>query len=1400
MRQQNDMIANLSAAARAQALANANNAKRTISTNHLTDKVMEQFVKSPVKFFKEVNPRKPQLSFDGSNYSEWENAIDRTLQHAFIRNSSFVNDEHDQFHTLDSLQNKAVAMLMRSTLDDALLSIVESVEITSSKQLFELLRSKCKRSGRRHKVILTKKILKFASEKSPASESWLARFCAIMSDIKRAKINVNELGGLILQALAKAPPGTDSKNFEYSISQPLDDMATIPTFEEVTTLIQSALSKVSKGATLSPGLIPSDVEMSINAINARRGNERYEPPHRRQPENPGSQQTDPSKFSVEKATFYRGKGQTVSLNERYDHNEKGSCFIPALRNPAYNTPAQPTQQGSQSNGRIRKIDIPDANDGTILLDSGSTINVSGKSRFFSITSRLKDPLTISLAISKYVAPINFIGSLTIPTPTGTMKINDVYFCEEIKGSILSTGRLAEDGWSFTHTGTDAKLLDPTGNSFDLTFLNHCWIIAIIDDQAMLKRISQKPHNELYKWHARLGHASEPVVRTFLRKYLPDVKLRSEPFFCVQCAKSKAIDTRGNGATSDIPWDKPMDLCMTDVAGPFTMDINGCRYILTFRDHASTYTYCALMATRHEVPDKVMAWVLHLKNTVGKTPSYIRCDNAAEYVGNLRERLDEVGTVLAPISPYHPEQNGEAERANRTFGDMARTMLHESKLPKIYWSYAYMTAAYIHNRIPNSRVSTSPLECLFGIKPSPNELYPFGARAIVHVPKDYRDKLDERGNECFLLGFPKAGSGWMFYSPKYKRMIQSTSAVFPEYQSLSVKEPLERAEVEGALEKQPDRSELDALVCQIKLVLGGEPTKEIAETELKAIADLPVNQEHMLPSTIKSALSGADSSSWRKAAEYKLKKFESLGVWEPVRPYKGLKALGARWVFTIKRMPDGSIDKFRARYVAKGFNQVMGTDCNETYAPTASLNTLRMLLSIAQTKNYPTASFDISSAYLYSPIEEEVYVQPPVEIVPEWKGKIMRLKKAMYGTRQAARCWWKFFSGKMMAFGLTASKLEPSLYYCKRGEEFVVIWLHVDDGFAMGSSPKVLDDLHAAIATEMEVKWLTKVEKLVGINISTSPDSIQLNQSLLTDQIIKDYPRTAYPRRSTLPEGALELNTDAAVETTAYRSTLGSLMYLCSGTRPDLSYSVNLLARYSANPSEAHWEVLDILVGYLKRTKDLGLVMKGGNGLLQLWSDANWGGEHERSTSGYLIKHCGNSIAWGARRQTVVALSTCAAEYIALSEGSQQLAQLHNLLIDIDHVMPQEIYCDNEAAILIAGDNASKKKTRYLSRAFYFINDFIRQYNIKIQWTDTHNQAADIFTKRLGPNLVEKALIQIGVTGTGHNRGRGFYGCPRPAGPLLFFTELRDRDRVADREPIAIAGHAIELSRSALYTT
>ncbi|KNZ51862.1 hypothetical protein VP01_3780g2 [Puccinia sorghi] len=222
---QNDEINSLNAK-----LVASHNAHSIPLANSLDDYLLKQFIKCPAAVYREVNPRRTLLSFDGSNYSEWETAIDRTIRHAFLLETSFL--EIPLFlKSLDNARNKAVISLLRNTLDTALLTIVESDELTCADDLFTLLRNKCKRSGRRHKIILINRLLKFATERSSASEAWLARFCAVWSDIERAKISGNELGGLIMQALASAPLGVEAKTFEYSISQPLDDMTSVPTFE-----------------------------------------------------------------------------------------------------------------------------------------------------------------------------------------------------------------------------------------------------------------------------------------------------------------------------------------------------------------------------------------------------------------------------------------------------------------------------------------------------------------------------------------------------------------------------------------------------------------------------------------------------------------------------------------------------------------------------------------------------------------------------------------------------------------------------------------------------------------------------------------------------------------------------------------------------------------------------------------------------------------------------------------------------------------------------------------------------------------------------------------------------------------------------------------------------------------
>jgi hypothetical protein len=206
---------------------------------------------------------------------------------------------------------------------------------------------------------------------------------------------------------------------------------------------------------------------------------------------------------VEKATFSRGKLPPDSLKAKHgwsflyckeighwyadcklywqdfchgfvdatppNHAKQDSKFVP---------PARPAQPPVNANGRFRKIDIPEENEGKVLLVSGSTINVSGNSTFFTLKAKLKSPLLILLAISKYVASINSIGSLRIPTPTGIMEVEDVYYCKGITGSIVSTGSLLRNGWHLRHEGTEAWLTNRGGSSFYLDFNNFCWTVQL----------------------------------------------------------------------------------------------------------------------------------------------------------------------------------------------------------------------------------------------------------------------------------------------------------------------------------------------------------------------------------------------------------------------------------------------------------------------------------------------------------------------------------------------------------------------------------------------------------------------------------------------------------------------------------------------------------------------------------------------------------------------------------------------------------------------------------------------------------------------------------------------------------------------------------------------------------
>ncbi|MBW0477977.1 hypothetical protein O181_017692 [Austropuccinia psidii MF-1] len=186
----------------------------------------------------------------------------------------------------------------------------------------------------------------------------------------------------------------------------------------------------------------------------------------------------------------------------------------------------------------------------------------------------------------------------------------------------------------------------------------------------------------------------------------------------------------------------------------------------------------------------------------------------------------------------------------------------------------------------------------------------------------------------------------------------------------------------------------------------------------------------------------------------------------------------------------------------------------------------------------------------------------------------------------------------------------------------------------------------------------------------------------------------------LPVGGPTQNM-SPLDATPFQLVIESLACLVSGSRPDLAFAVNYLARHSMGPTSPHWDLLDHVVGYLKKTCDQGVCLFPRSTSLNLWSNTGWGGDLERLQTGFVLKLGEAPVLWGSKRQSVVALLMCAAKYVALSGSTQHLVQAINQLNQLVKNFDKTIYCNNQATVQVSLDNKSHKWMRYLDHAFFF---------------------------------------------------------------------------------------------------
>jgi hypothetical protein len=471
----------------------------------------------------------------------------------------------------------------------------------------------------------------------------------------------------------------------------------------------------------------------------------------------------------------------------------------------------------------------------------------------------------------------------------------------------------------------------------------------------------------------------------------------------------------------------------------------------------------------------------------------------------------------------------------------------------------------------------------------------------------------------------------------------------------------------------------------------------------------------------------------------------MQVWSLGQLPQGKKELNGRWVFATK--PDqGEGVRYKACFVAKGFTQVAGVDFNATFAPTATFVSLRLLLTVAAANSWPVHSLDFVAAYLNSPIDEEIWIKPPEGMsVP--LGHALRLEKALYGTRQAARCWWIHLKDTLAKLDYNPSQYDNSLYILHHPDHHGVVWLHVDDGVVTASDVSLLQRLEKDLKDLLKIKWTHELTSIVGLNVERTAEGFQLYQQNLVDSLIEKHWDTGITATTPLPANFTATTADDGnpADSGRYLLVIGGLSYLAVGTRPDICFAVNFLARFAAKPGPAHWKGVKHLINYLAGSRNLRLHLypHSDNTSLKSFADASWGGEFARSTYGVFITFLNVPILWISRRQQAVAASTCHAEYMALGTATRQTLWVRHLLKDVlkkDFV--GNLFCDNQSAVHVAIDDSSNKRTRHTDRDFYITNKSLYQKKTTLTWVPTKDQLADIFTKALGPESFVRLRTKI----------------------------------------------------------
>jgi hypothetical protein len=1039
-----------------------------------------------------------------------------------------------------------------------------------------------------------------------------------------------------------------------------------------------------------------------------------------------------------------------------------------------------------------------------MADSGASAHMDPDRPDFIEYKEVTEPTYVTVGGGAQL-PVLGSGPVNLPAIIDGKVVNrrleDVLHVPDLGFHLFSIESAISRGFLPVYKDGGFKIMDEETNTVMLDSVKVGKARYLLLKEPGVGLVTTKPVTPLYQlWHQRLGHVSEKAVKLTL-ELSPHLQhaspVNGDP--CNSCQAAGQVrhsfkSRNGNKALESLA------IVHTDVVGPLPPSLSGKRYFVTFTDDKSGYVETYPMEAKSEVNAHFQAFLPKAERASGKLLKILRSDGGGEYInGEMKAFLSSKGIQHQVTMPHTPQQNGVAERLNRTLMEMARSLLHTSSAPPSFWAEALDLVVWIHNRVPRGK-KVSPYQLWFKHAPDLSALRTFGCLANA-VNANQKKKLADRSYPLVFIGFGEGRKGWKFYNQTTSKVVYSvdvvfSESVFPFKEGSSPREGavdiarltpfIQQRSVEVSDSEEEEDNTVPDVHSDVSSELSDPPSDDDIFTDANENSTRPQRATHLpsrltdyrlgvalahafvsaqldikednVPLTLEQAKALASWPYWKEAVHVEESNHINNGTWVLTGLPAGRTAIGNRWVFSLKFLPDGSIDKYKARLVAKGYSQKEGVDYKETFSPVVRSGTIRFVLAIAAMNDWPIHQADVIAAYLNGNLTEEIYmVQPPG--LDDGSGRVCKLIKGLYGLKQSGRVWYQSADDQLKKMGFRCVESDQGLYV-KGGLDVpleAVVCLYVDDMIITAKSLELVQQIKADFHKQFKIVDSGEISFILGLQVNRDGQYLKLSQEAYIKKMSHRYGLGNSAAVSTpLPANFNMVEADKAAPLppslkSVYQSMIGAVMYAAMGTRIDVAFTAQFLSRKLQTPTALHFLYAKHLVRYLNSTSSYCLkfpigISQPSNGQLVLYCDADYAGDKEtaRSTSGILALFNDALITWMSQLQNCVATSTLYSEYIAICEAAKEAVWLRRLLLEfgLSSSNATVIHADNQGANAFTKDTQFHRRTKHIDVRYHYTRDQIKDGSIQVEYVATANQKADILTKPLLNVKHQSAVKQL----------------------------------------------------------